>query len=228
MGALWVVPCRFDPDRPVIFECIEAIQRHHDNPKILVVDSASPDRSYFDWLTERDVRVAAINNTGYGTGAHAWGYRQNPDADYFYMMFDSLIVQSNCDEFQDRPVTVVRHWHNSQHDWGWDEGVPEWPHLSIWGGEQLDRMGVPRTDNYHGIMGPMMFLQGSVAKKLDEIGYWDTQVTSRFLQCGMERVAGITLEHLGHDVTQSLQGTHTVHTAAYDETYVKKLDLTRP
>lgn len=218
------MPCRYDPDRPVVFECVDAILANHDKPKILVVDSASPDKSYFDGLMDRGVKIASIHNQLYAVGAHAWAYRHYPDIEYFYMIFDSLIVQSNLDHLQERPVTVTRHWPSTMHDWGWDA---DGTHLSVWGGEQLARMGIPMPDFYNGIMGPMMMVQQSVCMQLDKLGYWFTQTTSAYKQCAMERVAGITLEHLGYDVTTSLQGWHTHHEARYDETMVKKLNLGR-
>lgn len=221
---MFVIPCRFDPERPVIYECVEAIQRHHDNPKILVVDSASADKSYFDWLAERGVQIAPINNQHYGIGAFGWAYRHYSDQDFFYLIYDSLIVQCNLDQFQERQLTTIRHWHHTQHDWGWDQdGV----HLAEWGGRQLDRMGVPRTEDYHGIMGPMFFAQASVMAQLDEIGFWFTTPETKYELCAMERVTGIVLEHLGHRVTGSLQGVHTHHGDNYDESFVRKLDMAR-
>lgn len=224
MESLFVVPCRFDASRPVIYECIDAIQRHHDNPRIVVVDSGSPDKSYFDFLIDRGVRIASINNQLYATGAHAWAFVHHPDIEFFYLVFDSLIVTANLDEFQQRPLTTIRHWHSSEHDWGWDE---DGTHLSVWGGEQLARMGVPMPTAYHGIMGPLMFAHRSVLQSLYDLGYWFTQTTSAYKQCATERVIGICLEHLGHDVTQSLQGTHIRHESPYDESFVRKLDMAR-
>lgn len=221
---LWVVPCRFDPERPVVFECVDAILRHHDDPKILVVDSASPDKSYFDGLIDRGVRIASIHNTLYGVGAHAWAYRHHPDVDYFYLLFDSLVVQANLDDLQARPVTAIRHWHSLQHDWGWDA---DGTHLSVWGAAQLARMGIEMPETYHGIMGPMLFAQRAVLERMDQLGFWFTQTTSAYKQCAMERVAGIVLEHLGYPVTDSLQGAHAGHWDPYDESLVRKIDMAR-
>ncbi len=226
MSALWVVPVKFDPARPVVLECIEAIQRHHESPKILVVDSGSEDKSYFDFCFERGVKVASINNQLFGFGAHAWAFRHHPDVDFFYFIFDSLIVTGNCDRFRNRPLTVMRHWHSSEHDWGWDETTGA--HLSIWGRQQLERMGVPFPESYHGVMGPMYFMDRPTCEKLDNIGYWFAQTTNKHLQCAQERIAGVTLEYIGLDVPSvSLQGGHTVHSAHYPEGYVHKIDLAR-
>lgn len=223
--ALWVVPCRYDAARPAIFECVEAIQRHHDDPHILIVDSQSEDQSYLQWCIDRGCTIGPINNALYATGAFAWAQRHYPDVEYFYFLFDSLIVQSNLDHMQEHPLTVVRHWSNAQHDWGWDA---DGTHLSVWGGEQLDRMGIPMPAIYHGVMGPMMFVQRPVVEQLDHLGYWFTQVTSSYLHCAMERVAGIVLEHLAFNIPESsIQGTHSTHEALYDERFVKKLNMGR-
>ena len=91
---MFVVPCKFDPKRPVIFECIENIQAHHADPDILVIDSDSPDKSYLNWCRRRGCVVADIANHGYATGAWAYAVRNYPD-DFYYLMFDSVSVQSN-------------------------------------------------------------------------------------------------------------------------------------
>jgi hypothetical protein len=196
-----------------------------DRPNIIVVDSSgSKNHDYYDFCIDRGVRIASINNRLYATGAHAWAFAHHPDIDFFFNIFDSLVVQSNCDEFMQRPVTAIRHWHSTQHGWGWDaDGTG----LEVWGGRQLERMGIPMPNAYHGIMGPMMFVQRSVLKKLYDIGYLFTQTTSSYLQCAMERVAGITLEFLGYSVVDSLQGTHVTHQSPYSEEYVRKIDMAR-
>src|SRR5665213_1544418 len=135
--ALWVIPCKFDPERPVIYECIDSIQRTHDKPNILVVDSASDSKEYFDFCADRGVRVADIENIGYATGAHAWAFAHYPNVSFFNLIFDSVIINGNLDHLQEQPLTTLRHWPSSMHDWGWDS---RGDHLSIWGGLQLDRM----------------------------------------------------------------------------------------
>lgn len=219
-----MIPCRFDPERPVVYECIDAIQRFHDKPNIVVVDSGSSDKSYFDFCIDRGVKIASINNRLYATGAHAWAFVHHPEVVYFNLIFDSVIVQANLDHLHEQPLTTFRHWPSSLHDWGWDS---QGEHLSVWGNQQLDRMGIPRTNDYVGIMGPILFAQREVLKSLYDVGYFFTQVIDSYLHCAMERVAGITLDYLGWDVQNSLQGIHTSHCAQYDETYVRKLDLGR-
>ena len=126
---VWVVPVRFDPENPVVFECVESIKRYHDDPIIIIVDSDSPDKSYLNWCVDQGCRIGPTNNHLRAFGAHAWAYRHNPDADFFCMIFDSLHIQKNLDYLQSAPVTATRHWPNSMHDWGWAE---DGTHLSVW------------------------------------------------------------------------------------------------
>lgn len=224
MSSLFVVSCRFDPERPVIFDCLNGILEHHERPKVLVVDSGSPDKSYFDFCMERGIGIASIHNQLYSLGAFAYAQRHYPDIDYFYFLFDSVVVKANLEHFQARPVTVTRHWAGSDHGWGWDhDGTP----LEVWGGQQLERMGVPMPSTYHGVMGPMMFVQRPVVEQLDRLGYWFTQTRSAFHTCAMERVTGIVLEHLGYDVTDSIQGEHRGHFDPYPEDTIMKIDMAR-
>jgi hypothetical protein len=224
LTTVFVIATKFDPNRPVIYECVESIQKHHSDARILIVDSDSPDKSYFSWATERGCNVADIKNHGYAHGAFRSGIRAYPNESFYYLMFDSLIVNANLDDLRDRPVTAIRHWSNREHDWGWDRNGD---HLSIWGNRQLHRMGVSFPTEYHGIMGPVMFLQRRVVDRLDGIRYWDTQIHDAYENCGLERVAGICLEALDYSVTDSLQGVHINHDSHYPEDVVRKIDMAR-
>ena len=221
---MWVVACRNESERPVIYECIEAIQRWHPDAHILIVDSDSPSKDYFDWATERGCNVADIRNHGYAHGAFRFGVRAYPNEDWYALIFDSMIVTANLDDLKSRPVVALRHWSNREHDWGWDS---ESVHLSVWGNRQLQRMGIEYPASYTGIMGPAFFAQRQVIDRLEAIGYYDTEIEDSYQHCGLERVAGICLEALDYSVTESLQGVHTTHWDTYDESFIKKLNMAR-
>ncbi len=224
MTSLFVVPCYYDPARPVIHECVRRIRHHQPDAQILVVDSDSPDRSYFDDITARlRVPLADIHNRQYGLGAFAYAYR-NFYADFYYLIYDSLHLNASLVEFEAVDLTTVRHWPSGAHRWG---SFADGSDLADWGKVQLDKIGVPYTEDYTGLMGPMWFSPRHVLDEMDALGFWDIDVPTKYELCGMERLTGIVLEHLGYDPAHSLQGIHTSHDAAYDETYVRKLDLGR-
>ncbi len=222
---MFVVACHNLAERPVIYECVEAIQRWHPDDHILIVDSDSPDRSYMDWATDRGCNVADIHNHGYAHGAFRFGVRAYPNEDWYALIFDSLILQGSLSHLQSKPITFVRHWPDRQHDWGWNSsGV----HLSVWGNRQIHKMGISFPSAYTGVLGPMMFAQRSIIDRLEKIGYFDINVTDAYEHCGLERVCGIVCEALDIDVAaNSLQGVHVNHDSHYDESVVRKIDMAR-
>ena len=44
---IFVIACYYDGSNTSIFECVKSIQKHYKSAKIVVVDSNSPDKTYF-------------------------------------------------------------------------------------------------------------------------------------------------------------------------------------
>ena len=54
---LFVIACYYDGSNNSIFECVKSIQKYYKYPQIAVIDSNSPDKSYFKKLKEKKVTV---------------------------------------------------------------------------------------------------------------------------------------------------------------------------
>ena len=54
---MFVIPCKFNPNYPFIINLVEDIRNYHPSEKIVVVDSDSEDKSYFDELIKYDVII---------------------------------------------------------------------------------------------------------------------------------------------------------------------------
>ena len=54
---LFVIACYYDGSNKSIFECVNSIQKYYKSPQIAVIDSNSPDKSYFKKLKEKGVIV---------------------------------------------------------------------------------------------------------------------------------------------------------------------------
>jgi len=61
---LFVIACYYDGSNNSIFECVKSIQKYYKYPQIAVIDSNSPDKSYFKKLKNFEIAViSAIKKT---------------------------------------------------------------------------------------------------------------------------------------------------------------------
>jgi hypothetical protein len=216
---MFVIPCKYDPERPVIFECVASIRRHHPEALILVVDSDSPDTAYLERLKEEwNCWGIKAKNRNYGPGAFQLAMAVQ-NADFFYLFFDSLIVNDNLDDLQEHDLTTVRWFDSATTGWGWSE--PEHHPLDQWARDR----GVVIPERFKGVMGPMIAARREVIERAD---LFRILPTTRFEQCALERCWGIWLQEAGYDpAANSLQGEmHGFHDQ-HDESRVAKRSLSR-
>ena len=91
MGSIFVIPCYFNIENPVIFNCINSIQKFHPNSNIVVIDSGSSDKSYFSFLKEKNVTIEDVNNRNYDTGAYWYAFKKYKNKySLFYFIHDSV------------------------------------------------------------------------------------------------------------------------------------------
>lgn len=221
---IWVIACKFDPERPVIYDCVEAIRKYHPYDRIDIVDSASEDRFYLDLLGRGYGTIGhMVDNRHYALGAYSMALRFPGES--YACIHDSLIINQNLDHLTEQPFTAVRHFDQPPNVWGADANGAD---IGIWGAHQAsEHLGLAIPDQFTGIMGPMWFCQRRVMDDLDQLGMFDIKPTSKYEQQGTERLAGIALTHLGYDVTNSLQGKMAGFFDQYDTTYVDKRHLDR-
>lgn len=220
---MFVIPCKFEKDKPIIFECVERIKTFHPNDKILIVDSCSDDKSYYSMS---GVIIADIENLNYGTNAFYYAYKNFPEEKFFYCIYDSLLLNQSLKEFNQKPLTVIRHFKSPPTEIGFDENgisLAEWASLQM----KLNmNLNIPAT--YTGVMGPMFFGNRTVFSNLEEIGFFNILPKNKYQLCAMERILGITLEHIGYDIIgNSIQGEMFDFFGNYENTYVEKVNMAR-
>lgn len=59
---MFVIPCKFNSNHPFIVNLVEDITNGHSFKKIVVVDSDSEDKSYFDKLRKYDIIIEDVKN----------------------------------------------------------------------------------------------------------------------------------------------------------------------
>jgi hypothetical protein len=96
---MFIVPCKFT-NQSQLYQCLSAINTHHPEEKILVVDSNSDDKSYFGLLANyKNTQLADKINSNYEAGALWIGYEQFPNEDYYVLIHDSLIIKNPISKF---------------------------------------------------------------------------------------------------------------------------------
>jgi hypothetical protein len=222
---MFIIPCKFDKENPIIFECVQAITDHHPGDLIAIIDSDSEDKGYqkdFD----SQVKFYDVKNRHYALEAYRIGYEDNQDENFFYCIHDSLIIQSNISFVEKSDFTTVRWWKSPPSVFDIDENGFD---LSIWANEQMQmHLGYQIPSEYKGVFGPMFFCSRKVMEDFKNSGLFNIRPKRKLESCATERIVGIVSSKLGYDVTNSIQHEGTdIHNAVYDETFVKKIHLFR-
>ena len=92
---LFVISCYFDGSNDAIFNCTNSIIDNYENPKILVIDSDSPDKSYFNKLNNLSIEILDAKNKNYDTGAYWIGFKKYNDYEHYYFLQDSIKIKQN-------------------------------------------------------------------------------------------------------------------------------------
>lgn len=223
---MFLIPCKFNWDNPHIFECVKAIRKHHPGEQIVVIDSDSEDKSYVNEIGS-DVIVLDAKNRNYGTNAFFLGFQYNPNADYYYCIYDSLILQDNISYLEQYPVTAFRYFKSPPTGWGYDSsGVSLYHWASIQTQIAMGKFLIPFK--FTGIMGPMFVASNQVMREMYGRGLFVIKPQDKYQLCAMERIYGIVLENLGYDFwTHAPQGEMFDFFGEYPEDKVRKINAAR-
>jgi hypothetical protein len=222
---MFIIPCKFDKENPIIIDCVNAIIQHHPDAKIAVIDSDSEDRGYKNDLDSK-VIFYDVHNKHYALEAYRIGFEDNKDEDFYYCMHDSLILQQNISFVEQDDLTVIRWWTCPPEptDFDHDNGVS----MSVWADEQMKvHVGYGFPEEHMGIFGPMFYCSNKVMTDLSNSGIFDILPNRKIESCTTERITGVVLTNLGYDVTKAIQGRMRELVAEYDETFVKKIHFFR-
>lgn len=185
---MFAIACRFDAARPVVYECVHGILQHHPGAEIVVVDSASPDRSYCRELRSLGIRVDEIDNRHYEAGA-IWHVHERYPRDHYFFLQDSAIPTASLADLARHEVSGMMHWRD------WEGCGPE--HLAA-GRELLAQTDYPWLERgFPMIFGSILFARRSVLDRLRAKRFDRALPTDKAGSCAMERLWGVALQHEG-------------------------------
>ena len=107
---IFIIPCFFNGSNTSIFNCVDSILKFYKNPKIVVVDSNSPDKSYFKELIKKKVTILDVKNKNYDTGAYWIGFTKYNDYENYYFLQDSIKIKQNLISFEKNNLTTFRYF----------------------------------------------------------------------------------------------------------------------
>jgi hypothetical protein len=187
---MFVIPCKYNPSFPFVIQLVEDIRKYHPDEKIVVVDSDSEDKSYFETLVKYDVIIEDVSNKNWMIGAYWHAFNKFPDEEFYFFMHDSMRVKANLDFLKEEDLTTVMYFDRSNtHFNGWSEMI-----------NNESKYRYNHTGN--GCYGPMFFCKNKVITKMKEMGA-DKFLPKSKAETGMcEGCYGFFLEDQGYDLKE--------------------------
>lgn len=224
---MFVIPCKFNQNKPFIFECVDSIKKFHPSEKIIVVDSESEDKSYFCKIENDNVTILDIKNKNYVIGAF-WSAVDKYEDNDVYLLHDSMILKNNISFLKDSDVSSIRYfrsWHgvggiisNGKYHYGYDT-----EQQLLWSMECFKKKNINiKTSYFNGVFGSAFYCKKNVINNLKSLNFNLILPENKWQDQAMERNLGIIFQHMNYDHTiRNILGEH--HENPYENEYIKKI-----
>jgi len=231
---MFIIPCKFDKQKPIIYECLNNLRKYHDEP-VVIIDSDSSDTTYGAELKNsfKDVFFETLNNRNYEIGALKIAFQKYDFSDFF-LIHDSMFINKNISHIKSNSVVSVRYFNswdgvggvnmfsnfNQTYRYGYDNEeqkniVHKWNNL---------KHKIPYV--FNGVFGSSFYAKKEIIQQLSNEGLFDCLPTSKLESQAMERYLGILFNKLNIDhFSNSLMGEH--HTVSFSSNYITKIIMGR-
>lgn len=187
---MFVISCKYNKNFPFVIQLVTDIREYHPNDKIVVVDSDSDDKSYFEELKKYDVLIEDIKNKNWMVGAYWHAFKKYPDEDFYFFMHDSMRVKSNLDYIKEKNLTILMYFNR------------DISNFNTWGNRITNESNYIYNFNGMGCFGPIFFCKNKVMKKILEMG-GDKFLPNNKTETGYcEGCYGFFLEEQGYDLIE--------------------------
>ena len=227
---LFVISCFYDGSNDAIFNCTNSILEYYENPKIVVVDSDSPDKSYFDYLKSKSIEILDVKNKNYDTGAYWLAFKKYNNYDHYYFLQDSIKIKENLSIYEKNDLTSFRYFLSMDRVGGFiidktkknflkklSDFFKKNPKIHDifgydyidqidWSKEQLKKTPYFMPKSWLSVFGPIFLCKNHVMSKLLINNFDKILPTNKIQQMCMERLFGIAFQQEGYDVSNAIQG----------------------
>lgn len=104
---MFIISCKYNKTSNYVINLCQQIRNFHSNELIMVVDSDSDDKSYFDELKKYNVIIDDAKNKNWMIGAYWRGYKKFPNEHYYFCFHDSMKVKANLDYLKEKPLNLI-------------------------------------------------------------------------------------------------------------------------
>jgi hypothetical protein len=248
MNHAFVITAYCTNENKCIIDCVKSVRKYHKNSKIIIIDSDSPNKSYFNDVLKYNVEICDIKNKHRFTGSVWYAYENFSKINYFYFLQDSLICTGNVLHLLSNDFNCLRYfpsWDGKGFNGrpglldtrcGWADDVPEsMGGLGFiykdpnglddrnWLSNQLNtytKLSIPTE--WTSVMGPIFFIKREILFKIKQTGFNKIMPTNKMQACVMERAWGIVLENIGINVYNSSIQKYYLHPEYKKEYLFKK------
>lgn len=230
---LFIIPCYFDGSNDAIFKSTNSILKYYKNSPIVVVDSDSPDKTYFKKLKSKSIEVIDAKNKNYETGAYWIGFNKYNNFDNYYFIHDSVKFKKNLMRYEKFDFSSFRYFYshtaigngyrlkkrkNIQHRLKsifkkdsektiFLKGFDDRQQLE-WSISELKKTNYFLPKIWLSLFGSMFICKNKVMKKLKKNDFNKILPINKDQSMAMERLFGIALQQEGYDLSNSIQGDH--------------------
>jgi hypothetical protein len=221
---MFLIPCKYISSSPII-ECVESIQIHHPNEKIVIIDSCSENTDYLNLLVnKKNIIILNTCNLNYVIGALWKTYSVFPDEPFYVLLHDSIILKKTipANYLTDQNFYTFMYFHEKVQN----KNTPEYAYYT----SVLNKTGyiVPSPDDtIYGCFGTIGIFKQNFIKALIKNNIHGCLPTSKF-ECNMyERILGIcAFQENFNPKYYNLEGNYLEKTKnVHNDTlsYIKKL-----
>lgn len=187
---MFVISCKYSQKNNFIFNLVKDIRRFHETEEIVVVDSSSEDKSYFDEIRKMNVIIEDIENKNYDTGAYWYAFKKYSDRSFFYFLHDSIKIKANLDYLKEKDLTILCYF---------DRNLEAFKSLK----NKVNTLTEYKyVDEGKGVFGPIFFCKNSIMKKLYSKKLDVILPTNKHEAACMEAIFGNAFEQEGYNLPE--------------------------
>lgn len=211
---MFVIPCKYDSRSPIL-NSVKSIVDIHPNEKIVIVDSGSDDKSYFNNLKEfSNIEIMDVSNSYRLIGALKCVYEKYPQEDYYVLMHDSVSLKKSIQTFIDslEKIKVFMHFTSPVNTLNDLDSDIKQEYLQ-WMGNIFEKIDYPNnideyfSNNFYAIFGTMGIYSNDFTKTLHTKGVLENVKAQTFSQGQFsERILGYICKCENINISDSIDG----------------------